>query len=96
MAKNILAPLGITTAPSVVDSEIQQKAYGSGAVSLIISNEEVNEIMKIVHALEDSYILLKRLIKSIKNETKERKGGSLSMSLITLGVSLLGNPLKKL
>ena len=54
----------------------------------------MNDIMKIVQALEDSNILLKRVTKTIKNETKEQKGGFLSMLLGTLGVSLLGNLLK--
>ena len=48
-------------------------------------------IMKIIQALEDSYILLKRVTKTIKNEAKEQKGGFLSMLLGTLGASLLGN-----
>ena len=74
-----------------VNAEIQTKIYGSGTTTLIISNEEINEITKMVQALEDSYILLKIVIKTIKNETKEWKEGSLSMSLITLGASLLGN-----
>ena len=47
--------------------------------------------MKIVQALEDSNILLKRITETIKNETKEQKGGFLSMLLGTLGASLLGN-----
>ena len=47
--------------------------------------------MKIVQALEDSNILLKGVTKTIKNETKEQKGGFLSMLLGTLGASLLGN-----
>ena len=47
--------------------------------------------MKIVQALEDSNILLKGVTKTIKNETKEQKGGFLSMPLGTLGTSLLGN-----
>ena len=47
--------------------------------------------MKIVQALEDSNILLKGVTKTIKNETKEKKGGFLSMLSGTLGVSLLGN-----
>ena len=51
----------------------------------------MNDIMKIVQALEDSNILLKGVIKTIKNETKEQKGGFLSMLLGTLGASLLGN-----
>ena len=51
----------------------------------------MNDIMKIVQALEDSNILLKGVTKTIKNETKEQKGGFLSMLLDTLGASLLGN-----
>ena len=47
--------------------------------------------MKIVQTLEDSNILLKGVTKTIKNETKEQKGGFLSMLLGTLGTSLLGN-----
>ena len=58
---------------------------------LIIWNEEMNEIMKIVQALEDSNVSLKGVTKTIKNETKELKGGFLSMLLGTLGVTLLGN-----
>ena len=76
LAKNVLAPLGITTAVSAIDSGIQKKKkkiHGSGTI-LIISNEEVNDITKIVQALEDSNILLKGVTKTIKNETKEQKG----------------------
>ena len=51
----------------------------------------MNDIMKIVQALEDSNILLNGITKTIKNETKEQKGGFLSMFLDTLGASLLGN-----
>ena len=51
----------------------------------------MNDIMKIVQALEDSNILLKGVTKTIKNETKEQKEGFLSMLLGTLGASLLGN-----
>ena len=51
----------------------------------------MNDIMKIVQALEDSNILLKGVSQSIKNETKEQKGGFLSILLGTLGASLLGN-----
>ena len=51
----------------------------------------MNDIMKIAQALEDSNILLKRVTKTIKNETKEQKGGFLSMLLGTLGASLSGN-----
>ena len=58
---------------------------------MIISNKEMNDMMKIVQALEDSNILLKGVTKTIENETKEQKGGFLSMLVGTLGASLLGN-----
>ena len=75
LAKNVLAPLGIVAAASAMDAGIQKKIHGSGSTTLIISNEEINDIMKIVQALEDSNILLKGITKTIKNETKEQKGG---------------------
>ena len=59
LAKTILAPLGLTPAMSVIDGAIQKKMHGSGATTSIISNEEMNDIIKIVQALEDSNILLK-------------------------------------
>ena len=93
LAKNILAPLGITAAASAIDAGIQKKIHGSGTTTLIISNEEMNDIMKIVQALEDSNILLKGVTKTIKNETKEQKGRFLSLLLGTLGASVLGNML---
>ena len=58
LAKNILAPLGITAAASAIDAGIQKKIHGSGTTTLIISNEEMNDIMKNVQVLEDSNILL--------------------------------------
>ena len=91
LAKNVLAPLLITAAASAIDAGIQKEIHGSGTATLIISNEEVNDIMKIVEALEDSNILLKGIINTIKNETKEQKGGFLNMLLGTLGATLLGN-----
>ena len=93
--KNILVPLGITAATSPIDGAIQKKIHGSGATTLIISNEEMNDVMKILQALEDSNILLKGVTKKIKNETKELKGGFLSMLLGTLEASLLGNLLSR-
>ena len=59
LAKSVLAPLGITAAAPAIDAGIQKKIHGSGTTTLIISNEEMNDIMKIVQALEDSNILLK-------------------------------------
>ena len=89
LAKNVLAPLGITAAASATDAGIQNKIHGSGTTTLIISNEEMNDIMKILQALEDSNILLKGVTKTIRNETKEQKGGFLSIILGILGASLL-------
>ena len=91
LAKNILTPLKIAAAASAIDAGIQKKIHGSGATTLIISNKEINCIMKIIQAFEDSNILSKGVIKTIKIETKEQKGGFLSMLLGTLGASLLGN-----
>ena len=58
-----------------VNAGIQKKLHGSGAATLIISNEEINDIMKIVQVLEDSNILLRGVTKTTKNETKGQKGG---------------------
>ena len=91
LAKNILAPLGITEAASAIDAGIQKIIYGSGTTTLIFSNEEINDMIKIVQALEDSNILLKGVIKAIKNEIKEQNEEFLGMSLGTLGAILLGN-----
>ena len=74
---------------------LKKKIYGSGTTTLIISNEEVNEIMEIVQALESSGILLNGVTETIKNETKEKKGGFLVKLLVTLGASLLGNLLTR-
>ena len=71
--------------------EFKKKIHGPGTTALIVSDKEMNDIMKNVQALEDSKILLKEVTKTIKNETKEDKGGFLSTLLGTLGTSLLGN-----
>ena len=90
LAKNVLAPLGLTAAMSAIDGSIQKKIHGSG-VKLIIEPEDMKDIMKIIEALENSCILLKGVSKTIKNETKEQRGAFLGMLLGTLGTSLLGN-----
>ena len=56
-----------------------------------LSNKEINDIIKIIQALENSNTLIKGVTKTIINETEEQKGGFLSMLLGTLGASLLGN-----
>ena len=90
LAKNVLAPLGLTPAMSAIDGSIQKKIHGSG-VKLNIEQEDMSDIMKIIKALANSGILLKAVSKAIKNETKEQNGGFLSMLLGALGASLLGN-----
>ena len=90
LARNVLAPLGLTAAMSAIDGSIQKKIHGSG-VKLIIEQKDMKDIMKIIKALENSGILLKGVSKTIKNETKEQRGGFLSMLLGTLGASLSGN-----
>ena len=92
LAKNVLAPLDLTAAMSAIDGSMQMKIHGSG-VKLIIEQEDMKDIMKIIKALENSGILLKGVSKTIKNKTKEQRGGFLSMLLGTLGASLLGNVL---
>ena len=76
--------------------EVYKKRYmvrgaTKGAVVKLIIEEDMKYIMKIIKALENSGILLKGVSKTIKNETKEQKGGFLSMLLGSLGASLLGN-----
>ena len=83
LAKNVLAPLGLTAAMSAIDGGIQKKIHGFG-VKLIIEQENMKDIMKIIKALENSGILLKGVSKTIKNETKEQRGGFLGMLLGTL------------
>ena len=89
LAKNVLAPLGLTAAMSAIAGSIQKKIHGSG-VKLIIEQEDMNDI-KIIEALKNSGILLKGVTKTIENETKEQREGLLNMLLGTLGASLLGN-----
>ena len=90
LAKNVLGPLGLIAAVSAIDGSIQKKIHGSG-VKLIIEEEAMNDITKIIEALENSGILLKGVTKTVENETKEQRGGFLSMLLGTLGASLLGD-----
>ena len=96
MAKSVLILLELTAAASAANAGIHKKILGSGnnaTTTIIISNDEMEDIMKIVKSLEDSGLLLKGVSETIQNEAKEQKGGFLSMLLGTLGVSLLGNML---
>ena len=92
LAKSVLIPLGLTAAASVADVGMQKKTLGSGNMTtLIISNDEIEGIVKIVKSLEDSGLLLKGVTETVQNEVKQQKGGFLSMLLGTLDASLLGD-----
>ena len=72
--------------------EYIKKILGSGnTVTLIVSNNEIEDIIKIVKSLEDTGLLLKGVTETVQNQVKEQKGGFLSMLLGTLEASLLGN-----
>ena len=81
----------LTAAASATDAAIHKKMFRSGFTTLIISNEEMKDIMKIVKSLEESRLLIKGVFETIKNELKEQKGWFLGILLGTLGASLLGN-----
>ena len=95
LAESVLIPLGLAAAASAADAGIHKKILGSGHhpsfTTLILSNNEMEDIIKIVKSLEDSGLLLKGVTEAVQNEVKEQKGGFLSMLLGTLGASLLGN-----
>ena len=92
LAKSVLIPLGLTAAASAADAGIHKKILGScNNITLIISNDEINDIIKVVKSLEDSGLLLKGVTETVQNGVKEQKGEFLSMLLGTLGASLLGN-----
>ena len=74
LAKSVLIPLGLTTAASATDAAIHKKMFGSGNTTLIISNEEMNDIMKIVKSLEESGLLINGVSETIQNEAEEEKG----------------------
>ena len=65
--------------------------FGSDVITLIIANEKMNDIVKIVKSLEESGLLIKGISETIKNETQEQKGRFFGMLLGTLGASLFGN-----
>ena len=92
LTKSVLIPLGLTAGASAADARTHKKILGSGNMTtVIISNDEIHDIIKIVKSLEDSGLLLKGVTQTVQNEVKEQKGGFLSMLLGALGASLLGN-----
>ena len=93
LGKSVLIPLGLTAEASAADAGIHKKILESGKANnnntiLIISNDEMDDILKIVKSLGDSRVLLKSVTEAIQNEAKEQRGGFLGMLLGTLGASL--------
>ena len=81
LTKSVLIPLGLTAAASAADAGIHKKILGSGNrhsssashTTLIISNDEINDIIKIIKSLEDSGLLLKGVTETVQNEVKKQK-----------------------
>ena len=95
LAKNALAPLGLSAAMFAIDASIKKKMLGSGTTTLICSNDQMDDILKIVKFSENSGVLLKGVSKTIQHEAKEQRRGFPGMLLGTLGASLLGDVLSK-
>ena len=93
LAKSVLLPLGLSAGMSAADAAIQKKIYGSGKTMLIISNEGMEDIMKIGKSLEESGLFIKGVSETIENEVKEQKEGLLPMLFRTLAPSILGSGL---
>ena len=84
LAKSVLIPSGLTAAASVADAGMHKKILGTdrphssssashNTTTLIISNNEIGDIMKIVKSLEDSGLLLKGVTEKLQNEVKEQQ-----------------------
>ena len=95
LAKSVLLPSGLSAGMSAADAAIQKNIYESGTTALIISNEEIEYIMKIDKSLKASGLLIKGISDTIKNEAKKQKGGLLSILLGTLAASMLERELTR-
>ena len=73
LAESVLMQSGLTAAAAPTDSAIHKKMFVKSTTILIISNEEINDIMKIVKSLEGSALLIaiKGVSKTIKNKATE-------------------------
>ena len=71
VAKSVFIPLGLTAATSATDAVVHKETIGSGAMTLIISNEEINDIMNTVKSLEEAGLLMKVVSETNNNEAKE-------------------------
>ena len=90
LSKKFLTPLATTASASAIDGAIQRKMLGKG-ITLVISNEEMNDIIKIIKSQENSGALIDGVSETVKHEIKRQEGGSLGMFLVILGASVLEN-----
>ena len=91
LAKIVLIPLGFTAVASATDAAIDEKISGSAVKTIIISTEEMNDVMKVVKSPEKTGLIIKVISKTITNGTKEQKEGFFGILLDTWGASLFGN-----
>ena len=89
--KSVLKPLALTATASVTDAATQKKIFGSSMTTLIISNEEIDDTMKMINSLEEFVSLIKGSNETTKIEAKELTSGFRGMLLGTLDGSLLRN-----
>ena len=91
LAKSVIVPLGLTASESATNAAFQKKIFESGMTKLLISNDKMEDVMKIIKSLDESGILIKCITKTIENETKKQIVGFLAIFSGTVGASLLGN-----
>ena len=73
LARSVLIPLGLTAPASAADPGIHKNVLGSGTITLIISNDEMEHVIKIVKSLQDSGLLLKGVSETVQNEAEEKR-----------------------
>ena len=89
LTKSVSIPLKLAQAASTTDSAIQKNIFGSGMTTMIISNKEINDIMKIIKSIKQAGLLKKHVSNTDENKTKAQKDAILEMSLGTLSFTLL-------
>ena len=93
LAKWVLEPVRLNATASTIDVAIQKKIYDLGMTILIFSNEEIDDMMRIIKSLEEFSLLIKSISEIVESEVKQQKRGILGISEAILGFSLLGNSL---
>ena len=88
-----MVPFWLTVAAWTTDAAIQKKVFDSGT-TLVFSNKEIDDIMKLIRSLEDAALLIKGVCEKVEQDVKEQqKGEFLAMLAASLGANLLGNML---